>query len=104
MEEPSKGDQMTPYMDVCKAKIQSDGCLDKLKFRIVVRGDLKNKYTIEDTWSPTSSTRNMRYFLEDDSKHKARVHQLDLIGSFLQANVKHRVFVKLDSRYGEYFL
>ena len=28
---------------------------------------------------------------------------MDLIGAFLQANVKHRVFVKLDSRYGEYF-
>ena len=25
------------------------------------------------------------------------------VGEFLQADVKHRVFVKLDSRYGEYF-
>ena len=29
---------------------------------------------------------------------------MDSIRSFLQANVKHRVIVKLDSRYGEYFL
>ena len=35
--------------------------------------------------------------------HKSRVHQLNFIGEFLQANVKHRVFVKLDSIYGEYF-
>ena len=28
---------------------------------------------------------------------------MDLIGLSLQTNVKHRVFVKLDSRYGEYF-
>ena len=28
---------------------------------------------------------------------------MDFIGTFLQANVKHRVFVKLDNRYGEYF-
>ena len=100
MEEPSKGDQLTPCMDVCKAKIQSDGSLDKLKFIIVVRGDLKNKYMIEDNWYPTSSMRNLKYFLADDSNHKAWVHQLYFIGSFLQANVKHRVFVKLGSRYG----
>ena len=28
---------------------------------------------------------------------------MDFIGSFLQANVKIIVFVKLDSRYGDYF-
>ena len=27
---------------------------------------------------------------------------MDFIGAFIQANIKHRVFVKLDSRYGEY--
>ena len=31
------------------------------------------------------------------------MHQLDYIGVFLQAKVKNRVFVKLDSRYAEYF-
>ena len=36
------------------------------------------------------------------SNHKRRVHQFYFIGEFLQANVKHTVFVKLDSRYGEY--
>ena len=30
-------------------------------------------------------------------------HQLDFIGAFLQANVKNRVFVKLDMRYAAYF-
>ena len=28
---------------------------------------------------------------------------MNFIGEFIQSNVKHRVFVKLDSRYGEYF-
>ena len=45
----------------------------------------------------------MKYFLEDATKHKARVHQLDFIGALLQAKVKNRVFVKLDSRYIDYF-
>ena len=61
-------------MDVYKANIQSYVCLDKLKLKIVVRGDLQNKYMIGETWSQTSSMRTLKYFLEDYSKHKARVH------------------------------
>ena len=94
---------MTPCMDVYKAKIQSDGSLDKLKLRIVVRGDLKNKELVEYTWSQTSSMRTLEYFLADAAKHKLRVHQLDFIGAFLQAKVNNMVFVKLDSRYAYYF-
>ena len=40
VEDPKKGEPVTPCMDVYKAKIHSDGSLDKLKFRTVVRGDL----------------------------------------------------------------
>ena len=58
---------------------------------------------IGDTWSPTASMRNLKYFLSDAAKHKARVHQLNFIGAFLQAKVKNRVFVKLEMRYEEYF-
>ena len=90
-------------MDVYKAKIQSDGNHHKLKLRIVVRGDLQNKEMVGDTWSPTASMRNLKYFLADASKHKARVHQLDFIEAFLQAKVKNRVFVKLDIMYTYYF-
>ena len=46
--------------------------------------------------------RTLKYFLEDSSNDKARVQQLDSIGEFIQANVKHIVSVKLNSRYGEY--
>ena len=90
-------------MDVYKAKIQSDGSLDKLKLKIVVRGDLQDKSLIVDTCSPTASMRNLKYFWEDETKHKARVHQLYFIGVFLQAKVKNRVFVNLDSRYTYHF-
>ena len=31
------------------------------------------------------------------------VHQLNFIGEFLKANIKHRVLVNLDIRDGEYF-
>ena len=90
-------------MDVYKAKIQSDGILDKLKLRIVVRGDFQNKEMVGYTCSPTASMITLKYFLADAATHKSRVHQLDFIGSFLQAKVKNRVFVKLYMRYAEYF-
>ena len=90
-------------MYVYKAKIQSNASFDKLKLRIIVRGDLQNKETVEYTWSPTSSMRTLKYLLADAAKHKAIVHQLYFIGAFLKSIVKNRVFVKLDIRYTDYF-
>ena len=46
----------------------------------------------------------LKYLLADAAKNKARLHQLNFIGSFLQDNFKHIIFVKLDNRYVEYFL
>ena len=86
-------------MDVYKSKIQSNGSLDKLKLRIVVRKDLQNKELVGDNWSPTSSMRTLQYLLAYATKHKARVHKLYFIGALLQEKLKNRVFVKLDSRY-----
>ena len=54
IEDQNEGEPITPCMDVYKAKIQSDGSLDKLKLKIVVRGDLHNKKLFGDTWSPTA--------------------------------------------------
>ena len=103
IEDPKDGEPVTPCMDVYKAKIQSDGSLDKLKLRIAVRGVLQNKEKVGDTLSPTASMRTLKYFLAVATKHKARVNQLDLIGAFLQAKVNNRVFVKLYMRYADYF-
>ena len=43
VQEPEMDEPLTPCMDVYKAKIQSNGSLDKLKFRILVIGYLQNK-------------------------------------------------------------
>ena len=74
---------MTPCIDVYKETIQSDGGLDKLKMRVVVRGDLHNKELIGYTWSPTASMRTFKYFLVYAVKHTAYVEKLDFIQSFL---------------------
>ena len=83
MEHPGKKEPVTACMDVYKAKIQSDGSLDKLKLIIVVRGDLQNKETIGETWYPTTPTRNVKYFLAYSTNNKAISHELDFIGAFL---------------------
>ena len=90
-------------MDVYKANIQSDRSLDKLKLRVLVRGDVQNKEMVGETWSPTTSMRTLKYFLVDVTKHKAGVHQSDVIGEFLPAKVNNRFFIKLDIRYTDYF-
>ena len=103
VEDPEKGEPVTPCIDVYKAKIKSYGSQDKLKLRIVVWGYLQNKELVGDTWSPTASMSTLKYFLKDATKHKAIVYILDFIGAFLQAKVKNRVFLKLDSRHTDYF-
>ena len=57
VQDTEKGEPVTPYMDVCKSKIQSDGSIDKLYLRILVRGDLHNKKLFGFNWSPTVSKR-----------------------------------------------
>ena len=103
IEYQNEGKPVTSCMYVYKSKIQSDGSLDRLTLRIVVRGYLQNKEMVGDTLSPTASMRTLKYFLSDATKHKARVHQLNFIGAFLQAKVKNRVFFKLDIRYTDCF-
>ena len=54
IEDPKDGEPVTPCMDAYKAKIQSDGSLDKIKLGTVVRGDFQNKEMVGYTWSPTA--------------------------------------------------
>ena len=71
IEYQNEGEPVTPCMDVHKAKIQSDGSLDKLNLKILVRVYFQNKEIVGDTWSPTASMRNLKHFLADAAKHKA---------------------------------
>ena len=47
--------------------------------------------------------RTLKYSLADATEQKARVNQLDFIRELLQVKVENRVFVRLDSRYADYF-
>ena len=41
--------------------------------------------------------------LADTAENKARVQQLYFMGELLQAKVKNRLFLKLESRYADYY-
>ena len=47
--------------------------------------------------------RTLKYFLSDAVNNKAIVHKLDFIREFSNAKLKSTVFLKMDSRYAEYF-
>ena len=94
---------MAPCMDTHKTNNHSDGSLYKLKLRIVLTRDLQNKESFGENWSPIASMSTLKFFLADATEHKARFHQLYFIGAFLHEKVKNSVFVKLESRYADYF-
>ena len=64
---------------------------------------MQNKELVGDNFSSTSSMKTLKYFMVDVVKHKAIVNWLDFIGAFLQEKFQNRIFVKLDSRYADYF-
>ena len=63
IEDQNEGEPITPCMDVYKAKVQSDGSLDKLKLRIGVRGNLQNKELVGDTLVSNSLHEDFEIFL-----------------------------------------
>jgi hypothetical protein len=44
------GEISAPVMEIFKVKVKSDGLLDKLKARLVVRGYFQDKNITEDKW------------------------------------------------------
>ena len=74
--EPKKNEAIIPIMDDNRVKILENGTLDKLKTRLVVRGDIQRAFINEVTWSPTASHRSLKLFLALATKYKCRVLQL----------------------------
>ena len=84
LEDPGPDERVYPIMEVNRAKIDSEGMLEKLKTRLVVRGDIMRKHITEDSWSPTAAIRDLKFFLADAARSKAVIWQLDL--KFILAN------------------
>ena len=99
---PEENERVTPTKVTYKAKINSDGSLNKCKARLVVRGDLQAEIP-GDQWSPTASFRLLRRFIAEAARTGKSIKQLDFISAFVQAVVKERIFVKFPGCLKKYF-
>ena len=102
---PKPEEPVIDIMETNKIKLNKDRMLDKLKTHLCVRGDIQQKKCsdMEDSHSPAAAFRMLKLFLPHAAAKKARVYQGDVIGAFLQAKMRSRVFVKLHKIYGELF-
>jgi hypothetical protein len=92
-EDPKLGDNVGNVMEVYKTKIDQNGNIEKLKCRIVYRGDL-HEHTDIDTWNAHASWMCLMVFLAECARLKICPSQTDFVQAYLQADVQDRVFVK----------
>ena len=93
---PNDDDEVVMAMDVYKCKLDPSGLIEKLKTRIVVRGDLLDKTDV-DTWNPHASFLTLKVFLALCARLRMRPGQTDFIQAYLQAEVRDHVFVLPDT-------
>ena len=103
IDEPLPSDKIIPALEVLKCKIEEHGLLDKLKVRIVFRGDLY-KPTVEiDPWNPHAIFLSIKYFLAWCAERSVYPGKADMVMAYLQARMRDRVFIKFPD-YWKYFL
>ena len=99
---PNPNDPITPVMDLYKCKLDKDGMIDKLKCRMVFRGDLYDPLQPEDSWNPFASYQALRLYLALCARYKMFPAQTDWVQAYLQCKMKERVFIQFPARWAEY--
>ena len=102
LEDPNPDDQVVDVMEVYRAKIDKDGLLDKLKCRVVFRGDLCDPADDMDTWNPHASFLALKIFLAFCAKYDIYPRQIDFLLAYLQANMRERVFIRFPEKWKKY--
>ena len=91
---PGPDDSITPVMDIYRCKLDGEGMIEKLKARIVFRGDLHESLVLEDSWNPFASYQSLRFFLALCAKYNITPSQADWVQAYLQCPMKEKVFIK----------
>lgn len=99
---PGPDDKVIPAMDVYKCKLDKDGFIDKLKCRVVFRGDLYRPHATLDSWNPHADWTSLRIFLAVCARRGIFPAQCDLVQGYLQSKMRERVFVKFPQFWADY--
>ena len=86
---------IVPLMLVLKCKIDKLGLIDKLKARMVFRGDIFEPQEGMDPWNPHASWPSLKMFLGTCARLDLTVDQVDYIMAYVQTVMKERVIVML---------
>lgn len=91
---PNEEEEIIPVKEVYKCKIDQDGNIDKLKARVVFRGDLYAPSHQLDSWNPHADSVALRIFLAICARFGMFPSQSDLVMAYIPVKMRERVFVK----------
>lgn len=82
-----RSDRPLPLKWVWTYKFDKDGYFQKCKARIVVRGDLQEKGTVESTYAATLAAKSFRTAMAIAADRDLEIKQFDVVGAFLNAKI-----------------
>jgi hypothetical protein len=97
----SEPSSIVPVKVVFKCKTNKHGGIDKLKCRIVVRGDLHDPQDPMDSWNPHATWPALRIFLAFCAHHHIFPSQADFEMAYLQAKMREKVYINFPSDWSE---